>query len=102
MYDSNGSLVPNGAHVYLINNCTRLHYNRDGSLDIYIQPAAPHNTAERLAWLPSPAGKPFRLIMRLYQPVDIPGILSGESWQPPTVLPCLPDGRTADGTACAS
>jgi hypothetical protein len=102
MYDSDGFFVPNSARVYLINNRTHLYYNRDGSLDIYIQPAAPHNAAERLAWLPSPAGKPFRLIMRLYQPVDIPGILSGESWQPPTVLPCLPDGRTADGTACAS
>ena len=102
MYDSNGFFVPNRAHVYLINNRTPLYYNRDGSLDIYIQPNAPRNAAQRRAWLPSPAGKPFRLIMRLYEPVDIPGILSGQSWQPPIVLPCLPSGKTADGTACAS
>ena len=102
MYDSHGFFVANRAHVYLINNRTRLYYNRDGSLDIYIQPTAPRNAAQRLAWLPSPAGRPFRLIMRLYEPVDISGILSGQSWQPPTVLPCLPDGRTADRTACAS
>jgi hypothetical protein len=102
MYDSNGFFVPNSAHVYLINNRTHLYYNRDGSLDIYIQPTAPRNAAERLAWLPSPARKPFRLIMRLYEPVNIAGILSGQSWEPPTVLPCLPDGKTADGTECAS
>ncbi len=102
MYDSNGFFVPNRAHVYLINNRTPLYYNRDGSLDIYIQPTAPRSANERRAWLPSPAGKPFRLIMRLYEPVNIAGILSGHSWQPPTVLPCLPDGKTADGTQCAS
>jgi hypothetical protein len=39
--------------------------------------------------------------MRLYQPIDIPGIVSGRSWQPPTVLPCLPNGMTSGGTACA-
>src|SRR5258708_27661780 len=83
MYDSNGFFVPNTAHVYLINNRTRLYYNRNGSLDLYIQTTAPRNRTERLAWLPSPAGKAFRLIMRLYKPVDIPGIISGSSWQPP-------------------
>jgi hypothetical protein len=101
LYDSSGFFVPNKAHVYLINNRTGLHYNRDGSLDVYIQPSPPANPVQRRAWLPSPAGRSFRLIMRLYEPVDIPGILSGRSWQPPTVLPCLVDGKTADGTACA-
>jgi hypothetical protein len=102
MYDSNGFFVPNEAHVYLINNRTPLHYNRDGSLDVYIQPAAPRDPGERRAWLPSPTdSKAFRLIMRLYEPVDIAGIVSGHSWQPPTVLPCLPTGITAGGTACA-
>jgi hypothetical protein len=101
MYDSNGFFVPNKAHVYLINNRTRLHYNSDGTLDLYIQSNEPRNPVQREAWLPSPAGKSFRLIMRLYQPIDIPGIISGRSWQPPTVLPCLPNGRTAAGTACA-
>jgi hypothetical protein len=102
LYDSRGFFVPNKAHVYLINNRTPLYYNRDGSLDVYIQPTAPRDPVERRAWLPSPgADRSFRLIMRLYQPVDIPGILTGRSWQPPTVLPCLAGGKTADGTACA-
>jgi hypothetical protein len=103
MYDPSGFFVPNKAHVYLINNRTRLYYNSDGSLDIYIQPTAPHNKIQRLAWLPSPgANKSFRLIMRLYEPVNVSGIISGSSWQPPTVLPCLPSGKTSAGTACAS
>jgi hypothetical protein len=102
MYDSSGFFVPNPAHVYLINNRTRLYYNRDGSLDVYIQPHPPGNQAERLAWLPSPAGRAFRLIVRLYRPVDINGIIGGTSWQPPTVLPCLPSGSTSAGTPCAS
>ena len=40
--------------------------------------------------------------MRLYMPKDVRGILSGTSWQPPKVLPCLPNGKTADGVSCAS
>jgi hypothetical protein len=102
LYDSRGFFVPNRAHVYLINNRTGVYYNADGSLDIYVQPTPPRDPVERRAWLPSPAGKPFRLIMRLYEPVDIPGIISGRSWQPPTVSPCLADGKTAGGTPCAS
>jgi len=102
MYDSSGFFVPNKAHIYLVNNRSPLHYNRDGSLDIYIQPDPPQNPLQRRDWLPSPVGAPFRLIMRLYKPIDLPGIISGSSWQPPTVLPCLASGVTAAGTACAS
>ena len=41
LYDSHGFFVPNAAHVYLINNRSSVHYNPDGSLDIYIQHARP-------------------------------------------------------------
>ncbi len=101
LYDSHGFLVPNSAHVYLINNRSRVHYNADGSLDIYIQHARPSSALARRNWLPAPAGRAFRLIMRLYKPVNVAGILSGRSWQPPTVLPCLAGNRTADGVRCA-
>ncbi len=101
MYDSNGFFVANSAHVYLINNRSHVQYNSDGSLDLYIQPSAPSDPLQRRNWLPSPGGQAFRLIMRLYKPVDIPGILSGTSWRPPTILPCLANGMTADGVACA-
>lgn len=102
MYDSKGFFVPNSAHVYLINHRSNVHYNADGSLDVYIQPGAPSSALQRRNWLPSPAGRAFRLIMRLYLPTNIPGILSGQSWQPPKILPCLPTGVTEDGVACAS
>jgi hypothetical protein len=102
VYGSSGLFVPNKAHIYLVNDRTPLHYNRDRSLDIYIQPKAPGNAIQRRNWLPSPLGRAFRLIMRLYKPIDVGGIISGSSWEPPAVLPCLPGGRTSAGTACAS
>ena len=101
MYDSHGFFVQNPAHVYLINNRSNVHFNSDGSLDIYVQPTAPANALQRRNWLPPPAGRAFRLIMRLYKPIDVAGIISGRTWVPPTVLPCLPDGRTSAGVACA-
>ncbi len=101
MYDSTGFFVPNSAHVYLINNRSNVRYNSDGSLDLYIQPNAPTNARQRANWLPSPAGKAFRLVMRLYKPVNVAGILSGSSWQPPVVLPCVASGSTSSGVACA-
>jgi hypothetical protein len=66
-----------------------------------VQPDAPRDPVQRRNWLPSPAGAAFRLIMRLYLPQDVDGIISGRTWQPPTVLPCLSGGRTGAGTACA-
>jgi hypothetical protein len=101
MYDSNGFFVQNPAHVYLINNRSNVHFNADGSLDIYIQPTGPADRMQRRNWLPSPAGRAFRLIMRLYKPINVGGIISGRSWLPPTVLPCLATGRTSAGVSCA-
>jgi hypothetical protein len=40
--------------------------------------------------------------MRLYAPKNVPGILSGTSWEPPTILPCLTSGQSTAGTVCAS
>jgi hypothetical protein len=102
LYNDQGLFVQNPAHVYLINNRSDVHYNPDGSLDLYIQATAPSDPLERRNWLPSPAGRAFRLIMRLYKPFDVAGILDGSSWKPPTVLPCLPTGQTSAGTTCAS
>ena len=100
LYDSSGFFVPNRAGIYLVNDRSGLHVNRDGSLDVYIQPSTPSDQLARRNWLPSPAGKPFRLIIRLYEPIDVAGILSGRTWQPPTLLPCLPKGSTSAGVRC--
>jgi hypothetical protein len=56
----------------------RLHYNADGSLDLYFQNEAPPVQAN---WLPAPQG-PFNLVMRLYAPK--PDALTGK-WNPPPV-----------------
>jgi hypothetical protein len=100
LYDSSGFFVPNPAHIYLVNNRSHVHYNADGSLDLFIQPNAPADPRARANWLPSPAGRAFRLIMRLYEPRNVAGILSGRTWQPPLVLPCGAAGVTSTGIAC--
>ncbi len=48
----------------------------------------------------------FQMIMRLYgvPAEEVPKIVEGgaANWQPPTVLPCLEDGKTAQGVECAT
>ena len=113
LYDKNGFLVPNSANRYVLNDRSTLHYNPDGSLDIYIQPGAPANPTQYDNWLPSPpAGDPtnpgqaFNLIMRLYAitPSAFSGVIDGGgNWTPPSVLPCdETTNTTATGIACAS
>jgi hypothetical protein len=88
LYDSSGFLIPNEIHRYTISNTTNLHYNEDGSLDLYIQSTRPTDPVQALNWLPSPSdGSKFRFIWRLYSPppAAIPGVLDGTGWQAPTV-----------------
>jgi len=66
MYDSSFFLVPNPINRYEIGNRTRgVLYNADGSLDVYVQSAAP--AGHESNWLPSPPGG-FQVTMRLYGP----------------------------------
>jgi hypothetical protein len=87
LYDSSGFFVPNSINRYAIGDRTNLTHNPDGSLDIFVQSTEPSDPAKAKNWLPSPAGAAFRLTMRLYQPTraQIPGILDGSGWDPPTV-----------------
>jgi hypothetical protein len=104
MYDSEGLFVTNSLNRYSLGGSSALKFNADGSLDVYLQSSEPASEAQRGNWLPAPAG-PFHLILRLYGPDEeaIPQILAGgsEGWQPPTILPCLSNGKTATGWACA-
>jgi hypothetical protein len=69
MYDQNFFLVPNAINRYEIGNRSPgLHYNADGSLDIYLQRTAP--AAHATNWLPSPAGQ-FEVTLRLYGPEPV-------------------------------
>jgi len=103
MYDANVFLVPNPLDRYLINDRSKLHYNADGSLDLYVQSTEPSDPQQAQNWLPSPSdGGGFRLIWRLYDTGKArTGILDGTGWQPPKVLRCDGTGHAPDGTACA-
>ncbi len=80
-YDQTFNFVPNEADRYTIRSTDALHYNSDGSLDIYVQRKAPRES-RRANWLPIPQEGPFLLKMRLYSPQDI--ALDG-GWAPPPV-----------------
>ncbi|MGC2574049.1 MAG: DUF1214 domain-containing protein, partial [Candidatus Nitrosopolaris sp.] len=83
-YNSTQRLIPNPINRYWIGADTQgITYNKDGSLDIYIQPQSP-GQAKQNNWLPSPASSstPFNLIMRLYVPQQ--QALNG-TWSPPPV-----------------
>jgi hypothetical protein len=83
MYDSEGFFVANPLDRVNLSQRSNFNFNRDGSLDLYIQKDSPGKDKEA-NWLPSPDGA-FALFMRLYWPNDkAPSIIDG-SWMPPGV-----------------
>jgi hypothetical protein len=84
MYNSTQRLVPNPINRYWIGADTPgIMYNKDGSLDVYIQPQSP-GQAKQNNWLPSPTtNQPFNMVLRLYWP-DQPQALNG-TWSPPPI-----------------
>jgi hypothetical protein len=78
MGDAGNHFVANSLNRYSVSDRTGLMRNPDGSVDIYIQSAAP--AGHESNWLPAPTGK-FILWLRVY----IPGaaILHGEYKVPP-------------------
>jgi hypothetical protein len=102
LYDEQVFFYDNPFGRYLINDRTDLHYNADGSLDLYVQAEQPADPAQARNWIPAPPGG-FRLIWRFYDTGDARfGILDGTGWQPPKVLRCAGSGVAPDGTLCAS
>lgn len=65
VYDEAGFLVQNPIGRYAIGDRDPLVFNPDGSLDLYIQHAAPERMQTN--WLPSPPDN-FALTMRIYLP----------------------------------
>ena len=80
MYDTEGFPVANSINRYDLGDHDNLTYNKDGSLDIYIQHDSP-GLDEESNWLPAPR-EPFSLTMRLYSPRR--EALDG-TWSPPPV-----------------
>ncbi len=104
MYSTTGYFVSNPLERFTLGNRSPLHYEEDGSLNIYLQNEEPASETAQENWLPAPAGG-FQIIMRLYgtDESSIEPILEGTgSWAPPTILPCLENGKTAAGWNCAT
>ena len=80
MADANERFVANPLNRYLVGNRSGLEQNADGSVDIYIQNAAPPGHESN--WLPAPDGQ-FRLWLRAYMPGA--AILDGKYEVPPVV-----------------
>jgi hypothetical protein len=80
MGDAKNRFVANPINRYSISDRSGLAQNTDGSVDIYIQNAAP--AGHESNWLPAPTGK-FILWLRVYMPGA--AILDGEYEVPPVV-----------------
>ncbi|HEY3744279.1 MAG TPA: DUF1214 domain-containing protein [Bryobacteraceae bacterium] len=78
--DSKERFVANPINRYCLSDRSGLLANVDGSVDIYLQNAAP--TGKESNWLPAPTGR-FRLWLRAYMPG--PAILDGKYKVPPVV-----------------
>jgi hypothetical protein len=81
MYDAGFYIVANPLNRYALGDRDPLHYNADGSLDLYLQHESPGAEWES-NWLPAPRGQ-FRVLMRMYGPLVT--ALDG-TWNPPPVM----------------
>ncbi len=80
MGDAHNHFVTNPINRYCVNDRSGLMPNPDGSVDIYIQYAAPMGHESN--WLPAPTGD-FKLWLRVYMPGA--AILNGTYHVPPVV-----------------
>jgi hypothetical protein len=80
MTDVAGYMMRNPIDRYSVGSQSGLTPNADGSIDIYIQRAAP--AGHESNWLPAPAGH-FKLMLRAYLPGR--AILDGEYHVPPVM-----------------
>lgn len=81
LYNDRQAFIPNPINRYAIGSRDRLRYNRDGSLDIYIQHERP--PASRVSnWLPAPPDA-LNMMLRAYWPEQ--ALLDG-NWMPPAVM----------------
>ncbi len=80
MYNQDYFFVANPLNRYTVSSRFDFQYNKDGSLDLYIQNESPGKEREP-NWLPAPSGR-FILMLRLYWPEE--PVLNG-TWEPPAV-----------------
>jgi hypothetical protein len=85
LYDEHGYFIPNPIKRFAIGDRDPLKFNKDGSLDLYIQHDAP-GVDKQSNWLPAPEGN-FNLFLRMYWPSE--DVISGR-WTPPPVVTANP------------
>jgi len=78
MGDARNHFVANPLNRYCVSDRTGLAQNADGSVDVYLQNAAP--AGHESNWLPAPTGN-FILWLRVYMPGE--AILTGQYTVPP-------------------
>lgn len=83
MYNADYFFVANPLNRYTLSSRFKFKYNRDGSLDFYIQNESPGKARES-NWLPAPKGD-FILMLRLYWPKESPPSIIDGTWKPPAV-----------------
>lgn len=81
LYNKSYFFVDNPLNRYNLSPKNGLKFNKDGSLDLYIQQEPPEKKEFESNWLPAPSYD-FILVMRLYWPGA--AALSGK-WSPPAV-----------------
>jgi len=80
-YDQRDFLVENSINKFSVGDRDNLTYNKDGSLDIYIQNSSPGKIKES-NWLPTPQEGIMSLTFRLYWPKEK---AVNSMWTPPSV-----------------
>lgn len=81
LYDQHQFFVANPLNRFAIGDRDALHFNADGSLDLYFQHQAPSSPEQLANWLPAPEGE-FNLMLRLYWPTQA---ALDRTWLPPTI-----------------
>ena len=80
VYNIQTWLIANQYGKYSVGSNKGIKYNKDGSLDLYVQPTPPEGHQSN--WLPSPPKTQFILILRMYGPNAT--VVSG-NYQYPTI-----------------
>jgi hypothetical protein len=83
MYDKSMFFVPNPIKRYTLSSRNKFATNPDGSVDLYLQSDSP-GKAKEANWLPAPKA-PFKVILRLYWPMETPPSIIDGTWKPPAV-----------------